>query len=123
MDCPTESALLDPDVRERQERRNEALRQKFANPTQHIMEIGRLLTESRGDLPPGMFVSWLATVFPGCSLSSAYDYMMVSEVLAQFPHVVSVSPQTLYALARTSTPEELRHHLIRRANSDELARR
>jgi hypothetical protein len=91
----------------------------FARPTEHIVEIGDLLVETCNDLPLGQFLPWLATAFPACSPAAAYDYVMVSDALADFPQAGSVSADALLALARTSTPEELRHYVIRETGWDE----
>lgn len=106
-------------ARERQERRNLRLQECFARPAEHIVEIGDLLVETRNDLPRRQFLPWLATVFPACSPATAFDHVMVSETLADFPPSISVSAEALLALARTSTPEDLRHYVMRKVSRDE----
>lgn len=106
-------------ARERQERRNLRLQECFASPAGHLVEIGDLLVETRNDLPRGQFLPWLAAAFPACGLATAFDYVMVSETLADFPPSISVSAEALLALARTSTPEELRHYVMRKVGRDE----
>jgi hypothetical protein len=84
-----------------------------------MLEIGRELITISEELP-GHFEIWLRLEF-GMSRATAYNYMNAARHFTSEPDVVAALPaKTVYKLASTTTPDEVRDSVVRQIATGDL---
>jgi len=85
-----------------------------------IIEVGRQLKLAKGRVGHGNWEPWLKKEF-GWSAATALNFIHVYELAEDYKSVkftdLRIAPSALYALARPSTPDEVRDEMMERAEA------
>lgn len=91
--------------------------QKKVDVANGVMEMGKILCETKEKLPHGEWENWLEDGRVNFKKRNAQRYMKIYKELKDEKHINGVSLRKLYELA--SAPEEVRKEIIDSSNSSE----